>query len=147
MIAPRRRDPAVRSHTVPLYGQRVYVSFGDTLEDAYRALPKPCDGMLDDEDIRDTMAAAITSACDASGVVFMLFVRRHVTSAILAHEALHATRTICQQAGIGPMDDKNDEAYAYVMSWMMGGLIADYQAQRKNMVTHKGDQTCLTHSR
>jgi len=137
MTAPRRRDPAVRSHTVPLYGQRVYVSFADTLNEAYEALPKTCDGMLNDEDLMDTRAAAVTSACDASGIVIMLFVRRHVTNAILAHEALHATRTIVQQVGVGPMDEHNEEAYAYVMSWMMGGLVADYQAQRKNTVTHK----------
>lgn len=138
MTARRPQPPSVRRHTVPLYGQRVFVSFADTLKQAYEALPKACDGMLDDDELLDTRAAAMTSACDATGIVVMLFVRQYLTSAILAHEALHATRTIVQSVGVGPMDEHNDEAYAYVISWLMGGLVADYQAQVKNRTTKKG---------
>jgi hypothetical protein len=116
--------PFVRKYNVPLYGVRFYMAFADSLAAANKALPHACDGVFDVADLGGG-AAAVTQTCEQDGIVAILFNRRHFAASIAAHEALHAALGIMRIAGVGPMDEHNDEAYAYVVSWVVENAVRD----------------------
>lgn len=41
---------------------------------------------------------------------------------IVAHEALHAICHLMQSRGMEPMNPQNDEAYCYLLQWLVSGI-------------------------
>lgn len=121
--------PFVRRHEVPLYCQTVYFVFADSLDDAVNALPPSCDGVFSSDELLGARNAAITKGSYSNGAVIIMFIRRYVSTHIVAHEALHAARLLLFSVGVGPMDENNEEAYAYLLSLLVSRIA---EAQKKD---------------
>lgn len=110
--------PFIASRTIPLYGGVLYLAFGDTLAECMDVLPKRCNGLFTKDELA-MPAAAMTKGDENGGGAAIIFMRDHVKFGVVAHEAVHAALSILASAGVGPMDDKNDEAYAYLVTWIV----------------------------
>ena len=104
---------------IPLYGGVLHVVFGDTFQQCGSALPKRLSGLFTKDELSQFGAGAMTNADGEGGNVVILFTREQVKPQIVAHEAVHAALDVLANVGVGPMDDKNDEAYAYLVSWIV----------------------------
>ena len=59
---------------------------------------------------------------DACGGNAAIWFEKNPGAGIVAHEALHAVCQLMQNRGMQPMNTENDEAYCYLLQWLVSGI-------------------------
>lgn len=99
---------------IPLYPKRLVVVITDDFNESGKELKLS----FTDRDL-DCKALAFNGYYKDHRCVYIFMRPENINSwGIWAHECLHCTNYIMEHVGI-PADNDNDEAHAYLLTWMM----------------------------
>lgn len=121
-------EPFFKTTMVPLFPVRLYVAFGDTLEEANDMLPKQCDGAFSDEEVCDEQIGAIVNS-SVTGRIAVLFTYESFGVWTITHESVHVAMAVMSNVRMGAMNPTNEEAYAYVAGWFARTAVTWYNEQ------------------
>lgn len=117
----QKQKPTTRRIVNETFHYALFVRVGGTKESAIRFFERKF--RPDGGDTR-AQASAIGS------VIFADYERSHVcwlsdeaNLGVVAHEALHSVSHVMRHAGVGPMCEQNEEAYAYLLQWTVNGIM------------------------
>lgn len=117
-MTDKKTKPTVHRFINDVYQYALFVRIGGTREHALRWFEK-----------KFNVAEHESKATVHGSMIFMDDERSHMiwladakNLGILAHEALHSVNHVMRGAGVGPMCEDNEEAYAYLLQWTVNRI-------------------------
>lgn len=93
----------------------LFLRVGGTVEAATRWFDKKFD--VDSDDSANISADARTSYVTDERSHLIWFKHHCPGAGLIAHEAFHSTKHVLTHAGLGPLNDETEEAFAYLLMW------------------------------
>ena len=109
----------------PVFLYAVFIRIGGNKEDAIKFFEKKFEIEASEISARNQNE----SACLAGSTIFSDGESSHLVwfdsvpgAGIASHEGLHSTIHALTECGLGPIDENNEEAYAYCLQWFLRKL-------------------------